>query len=64
MTKLKIRKSAKKRYKLISGKRFVRKMAFKAHLLMKKSNKQKRKLARTRLASKADTKKIRAMLGY
>ena len=62
MPKLKTRKAAKKRYKLISGKYFIRKKAFKAHLLTKKSNKQKRRLASTYLVSKADTKQIRTML--
>lgn len=64
MPKLKTRKAAKKRYKLISGKQFIRKKAFKAHLLTKKSTKQKRRLANITLVSKADTKNIRIMLGY
>ena len=62
MPKLKTRKAAKKRYKLISGKRFIRKKAFKAHLLFKKSNKQKQRLSNINMVSKADTKKIRIML--
>lgn len=62
MPKLKTRKSAKKRYKLIAGKRFVRRKAFKGHLLEKKSPKQKRNLANTTLVSKSDTKAIRKML--
>nr|YP_011005355.1 50S ribosomal protein L35 [Chorda asiatica]QWK43099.1 ribosomal protein L35 [Chorda asiatica]WAM62218.1 50S ribosomal protein L35 [Chorda asiatica] len=62
MPKIKTRKSAKKRYKLIAGKRFVRRKAFKGHLLEKKSPKQKRNLANTTLVSKSDTKAIRKML--
>lgn len=62
MIKLKTKKAAKKRYKIISGKRFIRKKAFKAHLLEKKSNKQKRRLATTKLVSKGDLKAIRTML--
>nr|YP_011007319.1 50S ribosomal protein L35 [Scytothamnus australis]WAM64748.1 50S ribosomal protein L35 [Scytothamnus australis] len=62
MPKLKIRKSAKKRYKLIVGKRFIRKKAFKGHLLEKKSQKQKRNLSKSVVVSKSDTKAIRKML--
>nr|WRW10688.1 50S ribosomal protein L35 [Ascoseira mirabilis] len=62
MPKLKVRKSAKKRYKLISRKRFLRKKAFKGHLLEKKSSKQKRNLANRIIVNKADTKAIRKML--
>ena len=62
MPKLKTRKAAKKRYKLISRKHFIRKKAFKAHLLTKKSSQRKRRLASTYLVSKADTKQIRTML--
>ena len=62
MPKLKVRKAAKKRYKLIAGKRFVRRKAFKGHLLEKKSPKQKRNLANKIIVSCADTKAIRKML--
>ncbi len=36
MPKLKVRKAAKKRYKTIPGKRFIRRKAFKGHILEKK----------------------------
>ena len=62
MPKLKIRKAAKKRYKLIAKKRFIRRKAFKGHLLEKKSPKQKRNLANSIVVTKADTKVIRKML--
>lgn len=62
MPKLKLRKAATKRYKLITGKRFIRRKAFKGHLLEKKSAKQKRNLANAVLVSKPDTKAIRIML--
>lgn len=62
MAKLKIRKAAKKRFKIITGKRFIRRKAFKGHLLEKKSPKQKRNLANTVIVSKPDTKAIRMML--
>lgn len=62
MPKLKVRKSAKKRYKIIAGKRFIRRKAFKGHLLEKKSPKQKKNLVKRVLVSKSDTKAIRSML--
>lgn len=64
MVKLKVRKAAKKRYKLITGKRFIRRKAFKGHLLEKKSTKRKRNLTNNVIVSKADTKAIRIMLVY
>lgn len=45
MPKLKTRKAALKRYKITGTYNFLRRHAFKGHLLMKKSNKQKRKLS-------------------
>jgi large subunit ribosomal protein L35 len=45
MPKLKTRKAAAKRYKVTGNDNFLRRHAFKGHLLMKKSNKQKRKLS-------------------
>lgn len=62
MPKIKTRKAARKRYKPISGKRFIRRQAFKSHLLQKKSNKRKRKLSSSCIVSKADTKMIQYML--
>ena len=62
MPKLKIKKSAKKRYKLIKGKKFVRQKAFKGHLLQKKSSKQKRNLSTQIVVSHSDIKSIRKML--
>ncbi|CAL8412500.1 unnamed protein product [Dictyota dichotoma] len=64
MPKIKTRKSAKKRYKSISGKRFIRRQAFKSHILQKKSKKRKRKLSGNCIVSKADTKMIQYMLVY
>lgn len=64
MPKLKTNKSAKKRYKQLSKNEFVRKKAFKAHLLEKKSNKQKRKLSKSILVKSSDIKAIRTMLVY
>ena len=64
MPKLKTRKAAKKRYKITGNDNFLRHHAFKGHLLMKKSNRQKRKLSQVICVSKNDTKPITLMLPY
>lgn len=64
MPKLKTRKSAQKRYKLSGAGNFLRRHAYKGHLLMKKSNKQKRKLSQVICVNKNDMKSIRLMLPY
>ena len=64
MPKLKTRKAANKRYKITGTGKFLRRHAFKGHLLMKKSNKQKRKLSQKICVKKADIKVISLMLPY
>jgi len=64
MPKLKTRKAALKRYKITGNNNFLRRHAFKGHLLMKKSNKQKRKLSQTICVSKNDIPSIQLMLPY
>ena len=64
MPKLKTRKAASKRSKITGNHNFLRRHAFKGHLLMKKSNKQKRKLSQTICVNKNDIKSIRLMLPY
>jgi len=64
MPKLKTRKAASKRYKITGNNNFLRRHAFKGHLLMKKSNKQKRKLSQTICVSNNDSKSIKLMLPY
>jgi large subunit ribosomal protein L35 len=64
MPKLKTKKAAAKRYKITSNGNFLRRHAFKGHLLMKKSNKQKRKLSQTICVNIKDTKAIKIMLPY
>ena len=64
MPKLKTRKAAKKRYKVTGNRNFLRRHAFKGHLLMKKSNKQKRKLSQTICVNENDSKSIKLMLPY
>ena len=64
MPKLKTRKAASKRYKVTGGDNFLRRHAFKGHLLRKKSNRQKRKLSQRLCVSVNDTKAISLMLPY
>jgi len=64
MPKLKTRKAASKRYKVTGNQNFLRLHAYKGHLLMKKSNKQKRKLSQVILVSKGDRNAIKLMLPY
>ena len=64
MPKIKTRKAASKRYKVTGSDNFLRRHAFKGHLLMKKSNRQKRKLSQRIRVNKNDTKSIKLMLPY
>ena len=64
MPKLKTRKAAKKRYKITGTNKFLRRHAYKGHLLMKKSNRQKRKLSQIVSVNTKDTNIIRLMLPY
>ena len=64
MPKLKTRKAAAKRYKKTGNANFLRRHAFKGHLLMKKSNRQKRKLSQIICVSKNDSQAIKLMLPY
>jgi large subunit ribosomal protein L35 len=64
MPKLKTRKAAAKRYKGTGSENFLRRHAFKGHLLMKKSNRQKRKLSQTICVNRNDLQSIKLMLPY
>nr|AZJ16733.1 ribosomal protein L35 [Seminavis robusta] len=64
MPKLKTRKAAAKRYKVTGNNNFLRRHAYKGHLLMKKSNRQKRKLSQVILVNPNDIKAIKLMLPY
>lgn len=64
MPKLKTRKAASKRYKVTGSEKFLRRHAFKGHLLRKKSNRQKRKLSQKLCVSVNDSKAISLMLPY
>jgi large subunit ribosomal protein L35 len=64
MLKLKNRKAALKRYKKTAAGNYLRRHAYKGHLLMHKSKTQKRKLSITVRVSPNDTKPIKLMLPY
>ena len=64
MPKLKTRKAELKRYKKTGTGNFLRRHAYKGHLLRRKSNKQKRRLSQTICVSASDSKPIRIMLPY
>jgi large subunit ribosomal protein L35 len=64
MPKLKTRKAVAKRYKKTATGKFLRKHAYKGHLLMHKSKTQKRKLSQKVCVSMGDSKPIKLMLPY
>lgn len=64
MPKLKTRKAAAKRYKKTGAGNFLRRHAYKGHLLRKKSNTQKRKLSQNISVTSSDSKVIKLMLPY
>ena len=64
MPKLKTRKAAVKRYKATGNDNFLCRHSFKGHLLMKKSNRRKRKLSQKFCIENSDLKAIKLMLPY
>ena len=64
MPKVKTKSGAKKRFKVTGTGKIKRKSAFKNHILTKKETKQKRRLSKKTIVSKADTNNIKAMLPY
>lgn len=64
MYKLKTRKAVAKRYKRTGAGNFLRRHAYKGHLLRKKSNKQKRRLSQTICVNSSDSNIIKIMLPY
>ena len=62
MPKMKVKSSAKKRFKLTGTGKIKRKHAFKSHILTKKSTKRKRNLTHSTLVDKADVAGVKAML--
>ena len=64
MPKIKTRKSALKRFrKTVTGK-FMRRKAFKGHLLEKKTSKRKAALSRRMVVFKGDAVALRSMIPY
>jgi len=64
MPKIRTRKSALKRFrKTVTGK-FMRRKAFKGHLLEKKSAKRKKSLSRKMVVFKGDAIALRSMIPY
>jgi large subunit ribosomal protein L35 len=64
MPKLKTRKAAAKRYKVTGANNFLRRHAYKGHLLRRKSNRQKRRLSQVVCVNVRDTNAIKLMLPY
>ena len=63
MTKLKVKASAKKRFKLTGSGKIKRKHAYKSHILTKKSKKRKLRLTHATLVSDADKNNVLTSLG-
>lgn len=62
MPKMKTHSSAKKRFKITGSGKVKRFQAGAAHLLRKKSKKAKLRLRGSAMVSKADTKRVKALL--
>ena len=64
MNKLKTRHAAKKRfYKTVNGK-YIRRKAFKSHILEKKSSKRKRNLSNKVVVCFGDSLALKSMMPY
>ena len=64
MPKMKTKSSAKKRLKVLGNGGVKRSMAFKRHILTKKTTKNKRQLRGTTMVHASDMASVRAMLPY
>ena len=62
MPKMKTRRGAAKRFRLTGSGRIKRNKANHRHMLIRRSNKAKRKMRQSELVSKADQKLVKAML--
>ena len=62
MPKLKTNSGAKKRFTLTGSGKVKRKHAYKSHILTKKTKKQKRNLTHVAIVTKADEKRVKALL--
>ncbi len=63
MPKIKTNRGARKRFHLSGTGKIKRKKAFSSHILTKKSSKRKRKLRQSTTVSKADSRRVKRMLG-
>lgn len=63
MPKMKTRRAAAKRFRESGSGRLRRRRAYHSHILTKKSRKRKRRLRQPTGVSKADTNRVRRMLG-
>ena len=63
MPKMKTRRGAAKRFKVTGSGRIKRNKANHRHMLIRRSNKAKRKMRQTGTVSNADRKIVKAMLG-
>lgn len=64
MPKMKTKSSAKKRLNVLGGGGVKRSMAFKRHILTKKTTKNKRQLRGTLMVDATNMPSVRAMLPY
>lgn len=64
MPKIKTRKSAMKRFRKTVTEKFMRRKAFKGHLLEKKTSKRKNNLSRKMVVFRGDAVAIRSMIPY
>ena len=64
MPKLKTHRGAAKRFKMTATGKIKRSKAYKSHILTKKTTKRKRGLDMPSMVSKADQKRVEAMLPY
>ncbi|MBE6229313.1 MAG: 50S ribosomal protein L35 [Bacteroidales bacterium] len=62
MPKMKTNAGAKKRFELTGSGKIKRKHAFKSHILTKKTTKQKRNLTYSAIVTKADEKRVKALI--
>lgn len=62
MPKMKTNSGAKKRFELTGSGKIKRKHAFKSHILTKKTTKQKRNLTYSAIVTKADEKRVKALI--
>jgi len=62
MPKLKVKSSAKKRFKITGTGKVMRKHAYKSHILTKKEKKRKRNLTYFTVVAKANMRAVKDML--